>query len=202
GGFGLPFFITYIFLPDTSSLKQLIETGRGADISRDEDSYTKAITVDACPQAVFDAINDISGWWSENIQGQQGKPGAELFYHHNDAHLMKLKIVQQRPYDKIVWFVKDNFFNFTQDAAELRGTKIVFEIRQKGGKTQLVFTHHGLVKACECYDTCKAAWDELIGQSLYNRIVTGKGQPIPKQEAGYDAAFVENWRSAAVAGSF
>ncbi|ANH84059.1 hypothetical protein A8C56_18885 [Niabella ginsenosidivorans] len=164
-------------------------------MSGDEHSYTTSILVNKSPGEVFKAINDIKNWWSENIEGNTNKTGAELFYHYNDVHLMKLKIVELRPYDKIVWFVKDFFFNFTQDKAELEGTKIVFDIIRKGDQTQILFTHHGLVQECECYTVCKTAWDELIGESLYQLITTGKGNPISKQYEGFDAGFVEAWRS-------
>ncbi|MCD2421542.1 SRPBCC domain-containing protein [Niabella pedocola] len=175
-----------------TSLKKLAETGKGANISKDEHSYTTSIFVDASPQNVFEAINDIAGWWSENIEGEPGAPGGELFYHYRNAHLMKLKVVELKRDEKIVWFVKDNFFDFTQDDAGLKGTKIIFAIQREGDGTRLDFTHHGLVKECACYDICKSAWDELVGESLYQRITTGKGNPVLKQKDGFDTGLVEN----------
>jgi hypothetical protein len=52
----------------------------------------------------------------------------------------------------------DNYFDFTQDKSEWKGTKIVFEISQKDNKTQLHFTHVGLVPEYECYDICRQGW--------------------------------------------
>ena len=43
------------------------------------------------------------------------------------------------------WSVLDNYFNFTKDKNEWKGTKISFEISQKDMKTQIRFTHLGLV---------------------------------------------------------
>jgi len=31
-------------------------------------SYTKAISVDNAPKEAFAAINNVRGWWSENIE--------------------------------------------------------------------------------------------------------------------------------------
>ena len=178
----------------TTSLKNLIETGKGKDISKDENSYTTSILVDKSPKEAFDAINNIQAWWSEEIEGKTNELGADFFYHHKDVHLSKMKIVELIPYQKIVWFVKNNFFNFTKVQTEWKGTKIVFEILKKDGKTQVTFTHHGLVQECECYSICETAWKNYVENSLYNLITTGIGKPNPKEKDGFDVGFVEKWK--------
>src|SRR5690606_37984589 len=107
----------------TTSLKSLIETGKGKDISKDEDSYTTSFMVDQTPKEVFNAINNVRGWWSEEIEGNTDEPDSEFFYHYKDVHLSKMKIVEVIPNEKIVWFVKDNEFNFEEDKTQWKGTK-------------------------------------------------------------------------------
>ncbi len=91
---------------------------------------------------------------------------------------MKLKVV---PGKKVVWFVMDNYFNFTKDKTEWKGTKISFEIAKQKSKTQLCFTHLGLVPEYECFDLCSNVWTQYIQQSLFSLITTSKGQPNPKE---------------------
>jgi len=76
-----------------------------------------------------------------------------------------------------VWLIKYNYFKFTEDKSEWTGTTISFDISQKGDKTHIRVTHHGLVPEYECYDICSNAWTHYIQDSLYNLIVTGIGQP-------------------------
>eukprot|EP01133_Synstelium_polycarpum_P016564 gene16564-19682_t len=166
----------------TTSLKSLIETGKGKDISKDEDSFTTSFTVNQSPQEVFNAINNVRGWWSEEIEGSTNELHSEFFYHYKDVHLCKLQIVELIPDKKVVWFVKDNTFNFIEDKTEWKGTKIVFEISKEDDKTQLTFTHHGLVAEYECYNVCKEAWTSYIQGSLKDLIATGKGQPNAKEK--------------------
>jgi hypothetical protein len=83
------------------------------------------------------------------------------------------------PGKRVVWHVLHNDFNFIEDKSEWNGTDIVFEIARKGDKTEVRFTHLGLVPAYECYDVCSNAWSGYITGSLRNLIATGKGQPNP-----------------------
>jgi hypothetical protein len=57
----------------------------------------------------------------------------------------------------------------------------VFEIKSKDGKTELRFTHIGLVPTFECYGGCSGAWGFYINDSLRNLITAGKGQPNPEE---------------------
>ena len=54
-----------------------------------------------------------------------------------------MKLIEVVPNKKVVWLVLDNHFNFTEDKSEWKGTKIVFEVLEKGGKTEISFTNEG-----------------------------------------------------------
>jgi hypothetical protein len=139
--------------------------------------FNTSILVDQSPALAFAAINNVRGWWSEEIEGATDKPGAEFNYHYQDVHRAKMKIVEFVPGQKVVWLVKDNYFKFTKDKSEWKGTKIVFEIERKGNQTKIHFTHQGLVPQYECYEICRDAWTNYIQNSLRSLITTGKGMP-------------------------
>ncbi len=157
-------------------------------------SYTATIVVDKTPPQAFKAIINISRWWSEEIEGDTEKLNDEFFYHYKDVHLSKMKLVELVPNKKVVWLVLDNYFKFTKDKSEWKGTKLVFDIAEKGGKTEIKFTHHGLVPQYECYDICREAWTFYITESLKQLVTTGKGQPNAKLKSGFDAKLVEKWK--------
>lgn len=142
-------------------------------------NYTTAFQVSQRPARVFDAVNNVRGWWSEQIDGPTDKLNAVFNYHYKDVHRCQLKIIEFVPGKKVVWQVVDNYFDFTKDKTEWKGTQIVFEIAERDGKTQLTFTHVGLVPTYECYAICSDAWGNYINQSLKSLIETGKGQPNP-----------------------
>jgi hypothetical protein len=142
--------------------------------------FTTTLLVDQTPKEAFNAINNVRGWWSEEIEGSTDKLNDEFTYHYEDVHRCKMKLIEFIPGKKVVWLVLDNYFKFTKDKSEWKGTKISFEIAEQDNKTQIRFTHLGLVPAYECYEICRDAWTNYIQNSLRNLIITGKGQPNSK----------------------
>jgi hypothetical protein len=142
--------------------------------------YTIAFSVDQSPDEVFAAVNDVRGWWSGEIDGPTDQPGAEFTYRYKDIHFSTQKITEFLPGRKVVWHVVDSRVNFVKDKTEWNGTDVVFEIARKDGRTELRFTHVGLVPAFECYGGCSGAWGFYISDSLRSLITAGKGQPNTK----------------------
>ncbi len=145
-------------------------------------NFTTTLSVDQPTEEVFKAINNVRGWWSEEIEGATDKLGAEFTYHHEDVHRCRMKITEFVPGKRVVWLVLDNYFNFTEDKTEWQGTKVIFEVSRKDNKTQLRFTHEGLVPEYECFNVCSNAWGSYINGSLRNLIETGKGRPNQKEK--------------------
>ncbi len=146
-------------------------------------NFKSSMLLDQTSKEVFDAINNVRGWWSMNIDGRTDKLGAVFNYSYQDVHRCKIKIAEFVPNKKVVWLVEDNYFSFTEDATEWKGTKIVFEIAKKGDQSELRFTHEGLVPEYECFEICSTAWGTYIDSSLKKLITTGKGAPNPKEKA-------------------
>jgi len=143
--------------------------------------YMTTLSVDQTPEEAFNAINNVRGWWSQEIEGGTAKLEDEFTYRYKDVHHCRMKIIEVIPNEKVVWLVKENYFKFTKDKSEWIGTKIRFEISKKGDKTHIRFTHLGLVPAYECFEICSNAWSQYVQQSLRNLITTAKGQPNSKE---------------------
>ncbi len=145
--------------------------------------FSTAYLVEQTPKEIFKAINNVQEWWTENLTGKTHQLDDEFEVHFGEVHYSKQKLVELVPFQKIVWLVTDSRLNFVKDQSEWNNTKIVFDIAEKDGGTQLRFTHVGLVPAYECYSACSNAWSDYINNSLHSLITTGKGQPTPRDAA-------------------
>jgi hypothetical protein len=145
--------------------------------------FSTRFLVDHSPKEVFDAVTNVRGWWSEEIEGGTAHLNDEFYYQYGEAHHCKMKLIEVIPDQKVVWKVLDNYFIFTKDKSEWKDTQISFEISKKDDKTELKFTHIGLVPEYECFEVCSNAWTDYINNSLRNLVTTGKGHPNPLQPA-------------------
>jgi hypothetical protein len=153
--------------------------------------FTATIFVDQTPKEAFNAINNVRGWWSEEIEGETDKLNEVFNYHFEDIHRCRIKVTEMVPDKKVVWHVLDNYFKpgiFDYpahpvpsedgfDKTDWINTKIEFEISKKDNKTQVRFTHLGLVPEYECFELCSNGWNYYVHESLAGLITTGKGQP-------------------------
>jgi hypothetical protein len=115
-------------------------------------------------------------------------PGDEFTYRYKDVHACKMKLIEVIPDKKVVWLVLDNYFNFTEDKTEWKGTKVIFEVSKNGDQMEVRFTHQGLVPQYECYNVCSNAWGSYINGSLRSLITTGKGRPNQKEKGDGEKA--------------
>ena len=150
-------------------------------------NFTATILVDQPPQEAFNAINNVREWWTgePGVEGSTDKLGDEFIYRYKDLHYSKQKVTELIPGKKVVWLVTDSKLNFIKDKNEWTGTKISFEISDpdsdRENKTQIRFTHVGLVPGIECYGDCSNAWSSYINSSLRNFIAKGKNTNLSKQ---------------------
>ncbi|MFY9716720.1 MAG: SRPBCC domain-containing protein [Thermoplasmata archaeon] len=141
-------------------------------------NFSVAYTVSQTPEVVFSAVNDVRGWWTgePGVKGATDKLGAEWTYRFKDLHYTKQRIIEFVPGKKVVWLVLDSKLSFVKDQTEWNGSKITFEIAKRGDKTELRFTHVGLVPEVECYGDCSSAWGYYVKGPL-RALISKKGKP-------------------------
>jgi hypothetical protein len=151
------------------------------DSAKKTQDFTVVISVEQTPQEVFEAITNVRGWWSGEIDGPTDELGGEFTYRYQDLHYSRQKVTALVPGKRVEWLVLDSYLSFVEDKREWNGTRVIFEIATKGDKTEIRFTHAGLVPTGECYGACSNAWTGYIRDSLRSLITTGKGRPNPQE---------------------
>ncbi len=139
--------------------------------------FTITLLVTQSPAQVFQAINQVTAWWTQHLTGNTQNLSDTFTVQFGDVHRSTQQLVEVIPNQKVVWLVTDSTLNFLKDKQEWNGTKISFEISELDDKTQIQFAHIGLLPEIECYNACSNAWGHYINGSLFKLITEGIGMP-------------------------
>jgi len=130
-------------------------------------NYQTTIQAGISAEEAFRKIGQVSLWWTKGISGKADHLG-DRFTMRSRETFVDLEVVELEPDTRIVWQVTDCNIHWIADKKEWKGTRILWELAPKNGKTEVRMTHVGLVPEVECYGVCKPGWDFHVGTSLYN----------------------------------
>jgi hypothetical protein len=144
--------------------------------------FSCTLVSDQRPEQVFKVIKNVRSWWSglyaEEFTGESDEVNDEFsFRAGGGAHYSRQKLIELIPDKRIVWLVTEGRLEFVEHQAEWVGSKLIFELSEKDGKTYIVFTHQGLTPEIECYDSCAPAWSLYLNDKLLPllRNLSGRG---------------------------
>ncbi|GLR72983.1 SRPBCC family protein [Agaribacter marinus] len=146
-------------------------------------SYHQVISVNASPEAVYQALTTgYDHWWttthgkSFNAVGDQIKftfaPNVS-FWTMEAKTLVPGKLVELECVDAYHLITDKPEASQT----EWLGTKMIWKIEADGEQTKIDFTHNGLTPNLHCYEVCEAGWDMFFVESLKTYLDTGVGSP-------------------------
>ncbi|QDK78738.1 SRPBCC domain-containing protein [Spirosoma sp. KCTC 42546] len=142
-----------------------------------EQDYTASLTLNATPHDVFEHINNVTAWWTDDLEGHSHQLNDEFTVRFDDIHVSTQKVVELIPDQKVTWLVTDSKLTFVEQQHEWTNTTISFELSTLDNKTHLQFTHFGLVPSVQCYTGCTKGWDYYVKGSLCSLLTEGKGTP-------------------------
>jgi NAD(P)-dependent dehydrogenase (short-subunit alcohol dehydrogenase family) len=131
------------------------------------------LVVDQSPADVYAAILDVPSWWSGDFEGTTDVVGGVFTYRQGDVHRSTHQVTELAPGRRVAWHVIGAHVAFAADPTEWEGTDITFDLIPAGNGTEIRFTHVGLVRERECFESCSEAWHYYIGESLRDRILSG-----------------------------
>ena len=139
-------------------------------------NFHLSITVNASAEEAIKKINQVNKWWAKKVKGKSEKLNDKFTVDFGET-FVDFQISELVPDKKVVWLVTDCNLHWIDNKKEWNGTQVVFEISPAKHKTQIDFTHIGLVPDAECYEDCKVGWTEHVTDSLVSFINEGKGKP-------------------------
>jgi hypothetical protein len=132
------------------------------------------------PDATCDALTTIeglSGWWTQDTQGESDVGGVVRF--RFGAGGFDMKVLEIEPTKHVRWEVVDG-------PEEWIGTTVSWDLKQDGDYTVILFKHQGWKEPVEFMHHCSTKWAVYL-LSLKSLLETGQGNPDPNDVK------IDNW---------
>ncbi len=121
---------------------------------------------------VYNALTTIEGlsaWWTRDTQGETNVGGILQFRFGSGG--FDMKVLELNYAKHVVWQVVDG-------PEEWIGTKISFDLEERGDWTIILFKHANWKRPVEFMHHCSTKWAVFL-LSLKSRLETGQGAPWP-----------------------
>ena len=129
-------------------------------------------------------ISNLPGWWGVTFSGNFEKQDDKFVIKMGEDAFFNFTVTELIPGKRVVWLVTDCYMPWYSDKKEWANTKLVFDLRETDGITELNFKHEGLTPDVECYKDCEKGWTHWIQTSLFSYFTTGKGDFDKSRKAG------------------
>ena len=128
----------------------------------------KASSVSDVYQALI-TVDGLAAWWTTDTQGDNHVGGVLRFRFGTGG--FDMRVLELDPARRVLWQVADG-------PEEWVGTKISFDLEQRGDWTIVLFKHAGWKAPVEFMHHCSTKWGVFL-LSLKALLETGKGGPYP-----------------------
>jgi hypothetical protein len=132
------------------------------------------------PDATYQALTTIeglSGWWTQDTQGESDVGGVVQF--RFGAGGFDMKVLELDPAKHVLWEVVDG-------PEEWIGTNVSWNLKQEGDYTVILFKHQGWKEPVQFMHHCSTKWAVFL-LSLKALLETGQGSPDPNDVK------IDNW---------
>ncbi|HUN65780.1 MAG TPA: SRPBCC domain-containing protein [Bacteroidota bacterium] len=137
--------------------------------------FTFSISVNLTARDTVKKICSVSDWWGVTCTGSADKQNDTFIVTMTGDSFFNFTVTELIPGRRIVWLVTDCNMPWYSDKKEWAGTRLIFDLHEHDGVTEVKFTHEGLTTEVECYKDCAPGWTHWIGTSLKSYLTTGKG---------------------------
>lgn len=141
-----------------------------------KNNFSSSITAKISATEAIKRISDVPEWWGITFSGSAKKQNDTFVVKMGGDSFFNFTVVELIPGKRVVWLVTDCHMPWYSDKKEWANTKLIFDLSENSGVTNLIFTHEGLTPEVECYKDCEPGWTHWIQKSLFSYFTTGKGE--------------------------
>jgi Activator of Hsp90 ATPase homolog 1-like protein len=136
--------------------------------------YSMSANVSA--EDAYRKVARVCEWWNKKSTGTALRVGDTFKVDWGQAWA-DFKVVEAVPNKRVVWYVEDCHLPWLKNQTEWKDMKVVWDLAEQNGTTQIKMTHVGLTPEVECFKACEAGWNFHLGESLLKLLTEGHGLP-------------------------
>ena len=141
--------------------------------------FNSSISAKIAPAEAIKKIGNIPGWWGVTFTGSTENQNDRFTVKMTGDSFFNFTVEELIPGKRVVWLVTDCYMPWYSDKKEWTDTRLIFDLREKNGETEINFKHEGLTPEVECYKDCESGWSHWIKTSLFSYLTTGEGSFRP-----------------------
>jgi hypothetical protein len=141
----------------------------------EKNNFSSTISAPISAAEAMKKISNVPEWWGVTFTGRAEKQDDTFTIKMGGDSFFNLTVTELIPGKRVVWLVTDCNMPWYADKKEWANNKLIFDLNEHDGVTELKFTHEGLTPDVECYNDCEPGWTHWIKTSLFSYLTTGKG---------------------------
>ena len=141
----------------------------------EKNDFTSSISAKISASEAVKRISNIPGWWGITFSGSSEKQNDQFIVKMGGNSFFNFTVAELIPCKRVVWLITDCNMPWYSNKKEWANTKLIFDLTENNGVTELNFTHEGLTPDAECYKDCAPGWTHWIKTSLFCYFTIGKG---------------------------
>jgi len=137
--------------------------------------FNSSISAKISADEAIKKISNVPEWWGITFTGSSEKQNDKFTVKMTGDSYFNFTVVELTPGKRVVWLVTDCYMPWYSDKKEWANTRLIFDLKEHDGVTEVNFKHEGLTPKVECYKDCESGWTHWIKTSLFSYLTTGKG---------------------------
>ncbi|MFL5744817.1 MAG: SRPBCC family protein [Niastella sp.] len=137
--------------------------------------FNSSISAKISASEAIKKISNVTGWWGVTLTGNTEKQHDTFQITMGGDSFFAMTVTELVPAKRVVWLITDCNMPWFNDKKEWANTRLIFDLNENNGETDLTFIHEGLTPDVECYKDCEQGWTHWIKTSLHSYLTTGQG---------------------------
>jgi hypothetical protein len=141
----------------------------------EKNDFTSSISAKISAYEAVKKISNVPSWWGVTFTGSSEKQNDHFIAKMGGDSFFNFTVAELIPDKRVVWLVTDCNMPWYSDKKEWANTRLIFDLSENNGMTEVIFTHEGLTPDVECYKDCEPGWTHWIKTSLFSYFNSGTG---------------------------